>query len=70
VCCFSFFGRVLKQSADLFFEFILAVTLCLCGGGRIGTVHLRDLVNNPRVKLVAIVEVIESRRKVVLSFCM
>jgi myo-inositol 2-dehydrogenase/D-chiro-inositol 1-dehydrogenase len=39
------------------------VTLCLCGGGRIGTVHLRDLVNNPRVKLVAIVEVIESRRK-------
>jgi len=38
-------------------------TICLCGGGRIGTVHLRDLLSMNRVRVVAIAEVFEPRRK-------
>jgi myo-inositol 2-dehydrogenase/D-chiro-inositol 1-dehydrogenase len=43
------------------------VKVCLCGGGRIGTVHLRDLLGSHRVKLTAIVEVVEKRRLEMVS---
>jgi predicted dehydrogenase len=39
------------------------VRLALCGGGRIGRVHLNDILTITRVQLVAVVEPIESVAK-------
>lgn len=39
-----------------------AARLILVGGGRIGTVHLNDLMTMPNVQLVAVVEAMEKRR--------
>jgi len=42
----------------------MSVNIALVGAGRIGLVHLVNLVSNPRCKLTAVIEPIESGKKV------
>lgn len=51
-------------SAGCFFlTFKDQVPIVLCGAGRIGNVHLTNILSNRRVKLIAIVDPVYERAK-------